>query len=143
MSIVMIPTSRTYIIRKETEAEALSQRELAIDTAERYKGKVLKSEKLREGAYLLVVYFSDETLIKDWETRTGVSMTVPMSQSFILSADNEHLAVSLCSKAKDMACKCGGNILMENKLAEGIYLMQIFFKDESLMGFWKASLGAK
>lgn len=143
MSIVTVPTSRAYIIRKESEAEATSLCSLAVNTAENFKGKVLKQQKLREGAYLLVLYFFDETLIKDWEMRTGISAMVPTSRTFIISDDVDAIALSQCSRAKDQATKCSGNILMENKLNEGIYLLMIFFRDESLMGFWESSMGVK
>lgn len=141
--VTEVQTSRTYIVRKESEAEAQSLCSLAVNTAERFKGKVLKQNKLREGAYLLGMYFSDLTLIKDWETRTGVSAMVPTSRTFIISDETEAGAVTMTAKAKDMASKCTGTVLLEQKLDEGIYLLMLFFKDESLMGFWQSSLGVK
>lgn len=143
MSIVTAQNSKTYIIRKESEAETASACSLALSTAENYHGKVLKQEKLKNGAYLLVMNFSDKTLIKDWETRTGISSAVPTSKIFIVSDESDDVAMMLCSKAKDQATKAKGTILMERKLDEGIYMLTIFFEDQSLMEFWQSSLGVR
>lgn len=141
MCIVRVNKDRTYIVRKQTEAEAVEQVELGVRLAEQFSGQVLKKTKLKEGAYLMVMYFMDQTRIKDWEARTGISMTIPTSETYIVSDDSEVVAHSMCSKAKDMATKCTGTVLMERQIQEGIYLLILFFQEESLKGFWESSLG--
>lgn len=143
MSIVRVNKDRTYIVRKENEADAVEQVKLGTRMAAQFNAQVLKETKLKEGAYLLVMYFMDPNQIKDWETRTGISMLVPTSETFIVSDNNDFVARSLCSKAKDMATKCNGTVLMETQLQEAIYLLILFFQEESLKGFWESSLGVK
>lgn len=143
MNIVRVNKDRSYLIRKETEAEAVEQVELGKRMAERYTGQVLKETKLREGAYLMVMYFMDPTQVKDWEMRTGISIVVPTAETFIVSDDNDVIAQTMSSRAKDMATKWSGSVLMEKKLQDAIYLLILFFQDEALKAHWESSLGVK
>ena len=143
MSIVRVNKDRTYVVRKESEAEALEQVNLGKRMAAQFSGQVLKETKLKEGAYLMVMYFMDPTQVKDWEARTGISMIVPTAETFIVSDDNDLLARTMCSKAKDQATKASGTVLMEQQLQDAIYLLILFFQDEALKGFWETSLGVR
>lgn len=143
MSIVRVNKDRNYLVRKATEAEAVEQVQLGIRMADQFNGQILKETKLKEGAYLMLMYFMDPTRVKDWETRTGISNVVPTAETFIVSDDNDFIAQSMCSKAKDQATKCSGTVLLKRRLEDGIYLLSLFFQEESLKGFWETSLGVR
>lgn len=69
-----ISTSRTYIISDGANDCAARQFCMqAKDSACKYKGAVMTEIKLKEGAYLLVVYFSDESYMNAWEIFMGIN----------------------------------------------------------------------
>lgn len=143
MSIVRVNKDRSYLVRRESEKEAVEQVELGKRMADKYDGQVLKETKLRDGAYLMVMYFMDPTQAKDWETRTGISVVVPTAETFIVSDDNDVIAQTMCSRAKDQATKWSGTVLSERKLQDAIYLLILLFQEEALKAHWESSMGVK
>ncbi len=141
--IVRVNKDRSYLVRETTEEKALEKVQLGRRMADQFNGQVLKETKLREGAYLMVMYFMDQTQVKDWEARTGISIVVPTAETFIVSDDNDTLAMMQCGRAKDSASKNSGTLLMEKRLQDGIYLLILLFQEYSLKEFWESSLGVR
>lgn len=62
---------------------------------------------------------------------------------FIVKESSDALATTFCGKAKDLLAKYGGEMLLERRLAEGIYLLIPSMDSSDMMTAWEMTLGRR